>query len=132
MKRAITLLLIFGLAVAALAGPQAGQPPAQTDSIMFPQLLSPTDSVLMTNVVFRYFAGNKIFFSNDTGCQSFHAADLNPNVLAALHITAAQLEAQQKNLDAANQRYKYAAAAARNAAMAAPDFKATDIFGKTV
>jgi peroxiredoxin len=132
MKRAITLSLIFGLAVAALAGLQAGQPAAQTASIVFPQLLSPADAILMTNASFRYFAGNKIFFSNESECQWFHAADLNSEVLTALHITTAQLEAQQKNLDTASQRYQAAAAAAREAAMAAPDFKATDIFGKTI
>jgi peroxiredoxin len=121
MKRAITLLLILGLAFVVLADPQ-------TDSVVFPQLLSPTDSVLMTNAEFRCFSGNKIFFRNDHGYKSFHAADLNANILATLHITAAQLEVLQKNLDAANQRYKAAAAAA----LAAPNFTATDIFGKTI
>ena len=128
VKRVITLLSILGLAVAALADPQIGGPSAQTNSITFQQLLSPADSVLMTNAEFRCFSGDKIFFRNDNGYQSFHAADLNPNVLAALHITTAQLETQQKNLDAANQRYQEQAAAA----LGAPDFTATDISGKTI
>lgn len=80
--------------------------PAQTNSIIFQQLLSPTNSVLMTNAEFRVISGNKIFFKNDNAYQAFHAADLNTNVLAALHITADQLESQQKALNAANQRYK--------------------------
>lgn len=128
MKRAIALLLIFGLAFVALADPQTGQPPAQLNNVIFPQLLSPTDSVLMTKVEFRVFSGDKIIFRNDNGYRTFHAADLNTNVLAALHITAAQLEMQQKILDAADQRYKEEVAATP----AAPAFTATDIFGKTI
>ena len=115
----------LGLTAAALANPQTGQPSAQTNSIVFPQLLSPTDLVLMTNAEFRCLSGDKIFFRNDNGYQSFRATDLNTEVLAALHITAAQLEARHKNLDAANRRYT-------SAAPAAPDFAATDIFGKTI
>jgi hypothetical protein len=34
---------------------------AQTNIIIFPQLLSPTNTVLMTNAEFRTFSGNKIF-----------------------------------------------------------------------
>ena len=128
IKRGIILLSICGLVVAAFADPQTGQPAAQANGIIFPQLLSPTKSVLMTNAEFRLFSGGKIFFKNDNGYQSFHAADLNTNVLAALHTTAAQLEMQQKNLDAVNQQYREQAAAA----LAAPDFIATDIFGKTI
>jgi peroxiredoxin len=128
MKRAISLFSILGLAFAALADPQTGQPSALTNSIIFPHLLSPTDSVLMTNAEFRCFSGSKIYFRNDNGYQSFHAADLNPDVLAVLHVTDAQLEAQQKNLDAANERYKEEAAATPQA----PAFAATDIFGKTI
>jgi len=72
---------------------------AQTNAIIFPQLLSPTNSVLMTNAEFRCYFGNKIFFRNDAGYQSFHPADLNTNVLATLGTTSAKLEVQQKALD---------------------------------
>jgi len=137
---------ILALAFAALADPQLGQPPAQTNRLLFPQPLSPVNSVLMTNAEFRCFSGNKIFFKNDNGYQSFHAADLNTNVLAALRITSGQLEAQQKDLDATNQRYHLQVVAAHAAAQTAafgltgdpqirqpaPDFRATDINGKTV
>lgn len=137
MKRAIALFSILGLAAADLADSQTGQPSAQANGIVFPQLLSPTDSVLMTNAEFRLFSGDKIFFKNDSGYQSFHAADLNTNVLAALHATAAQLEMQQKNLAAANQRYKEQAAPQAyfgnpQIGRLAPNFTATDISGKTI
>jgi peroxiredoxin len=137
MKRAITLLSILGLATVALADPQTGQPSPQTNSIIFPQLLSPTDSVLMTNAEFRCFSGNKIFFRNESSYQSFHATDLNTNVLVALHITAAQLETRQKNLDAANQRYREQVAAQAffgnpQIGRMAPGFTARDIYGKMV
>ncbi len=78
---------------------------AQTNSIIFPQLLSPTNSVLMTNAEFRCFSGAKIFFKNDDGYKSFTAAELNTNVLAALHVTAAGLDAKQASLERANADY---------------------------
>ena len=86
---------------------------AQTNGIMFPQLLSPTNSVLMTNAEFRTFSGKKIFFRNDAGYKSFTADDLNTNVLTALGTSAAKLNVQQAALDAANHRYKVDAAAAK-------------------
>lgn len=84
---------------------------AQTNSIVFPELLSPTNSVLMTNAEFRTFSGKKIFFKNDAGYKSFTAADLNTNVLAALGTSAAKLDAQQAALDAANKKYRDSVAA---------------------
>ena len=93
--------LVFVAVVFAALGSSA-----QTNSIIFPQLLSPTNSVLMTNAEFRTFSGSKIFFRNDNGYQSFHAADLNTNVLAALHITAAQLELKQQAMDADKKKYQ--------------------------
>ena len=79
---------------------------AQTNGIIFPQLLSSTNTVLMTNAEFRSYSGSRIIFKNDEGYQSFHAPDLNTNVLNALHITAAQLDLKQQALDAASQKYK--------------------------
>jgi peroxiredoxin len=128
MTRAIALLSILGLAVTAPADSQTDQPSAPTNSIIFPQLLSPMDSILMTNAEFRGFSGDKLIFRNDNGYRTFRAADLNADLLAALRVTTGQLDTQQKNLEAAKQRYNEQVAAA----LAAPDFKATDIFGKTV
>lgn len=93
-----TKLILIATVFAALVSS------AQTNSIIFPQLLSPTNSVLMTNAEFRCYSGAKIFFMNDAGYKAFYAADLNTNVLAALHISPAQLAAQQKKLDDAKQR----------------------------
>ena len=93
-------MILLGSMLAALVSS------AQTKSIIFPQLLSPTNSVLMTNAEFRCYSGSNIFFRNGNGYHLFHAADLNTNVLSALHITVAQLEAQQQKLDAAKQQYK--------------------------
>ena len=130
MNTVITALLILGSAVAALADPQ-------TNDIIFPQLLSPTDSVLMTNAEFRSFSGDKIIFRNDNGYRTFRASDLKRDVLAALRISPAQLEAQQKKLDAANQRYREQVAAQAffgnpQIGRPAPNFTARDIFGKTI
>ena len=104
-----TKLLLVATVFAALVSS------AQTNSIIFPQLLSPTNSILMTNAEFRCFSGNRIVFKNDNGYQTFHAPDLNTNVLAALHITAAQLDLNQKHLEAENQHYKNQVATAQAA-----------------
>ena len=58
MKAIISLL---GLLLVAVNGV------AQTNAIAFPQLLSATNSVLMTNAEFRCFVGDKVFFKNDNG-----------------------------------------------------------------
>jgi hypothetical protein len=79
---------------------------AQTNSIMFPLLLSPTNSVLMTNAEFRVISGAKIFFKNNAGYRMFYPGQLNSNVLAALHTSIPQLVAQQqKIIDDAAQAY---------------------------
>lgn len=68
----------------------------------------------MTNAEFRCFAGDKLFFKNDGGYQSFHAADLNTNVLNALGTSVAKIEMQQKTLaDAEIARRQKAVEAAR-------------------
>jgi hypothetical protein len=71
---------------------------AQTNSIIFPLLLSPTNSVLMTNAEFRVISGAKIFFENDAGYRMFYPGQLNSNVLAALHTSIPQLVAQQQKI----------------------------------
>lgn len=81
---------------------------AQDHAIIFPKLLSPIDSVLMTNAEFRCFSGDKMFFKNEGGYHAFHAADLNTNVLFALHVSSEQLEAKQKAADEADKRYRIA------------------------
>ena len=108
----LILGVLFGLAIA---------PHAQTNppAIIFSKLLSPTNSVLMTNAEFRCIAGNKLFFKNDAGYQSFHAADRNTNVLNALNTTAEKLESKQQAMNAADQKFK-----ARTAALAAEQKRA--------
>ena len=70
----------------------------------------------MTNAEFRIISGNKIFFKNDDGYKSFHAADLNTNVLTALHVTAAALDAKQSAMDQANRNYEIQLTAAQKQA----------------
>jgi len=53
----------------------------------------------MTNAEFRVISGNKIFFRNDAGYKTFHATDLDTNVLAVLHVTATGLDAKQAAMD---------------------------------
>jgi len=96
-----TILLMLGVLASLIMSL-----PAQTNAIIFPQLLSPTNSILMMDAEFRCFSGNKIFFKNDAGYKSFFAADLNTNVLNALNTTAAKLDANQEAVAAANLRYK--------------------------
>jgi hypothetical protein len=104
---------------------------AQTNAIIFPQLLSPSNAVLMTNAEFRCINGSKIFFKNDAGYQSFACMDLSTNVLNALGTSVGKLDAQQKALDDAKANYKTQSAAwnverARQAKLAA-EKKAADV-----
>jgi hypothetical protein len=92
-----TKLTVTVLALAALT--VSGQ-----TNLIFPQLLSPANTVLMTNAEFRCYSGNRIFFLNDGGYRAFLAADLNSNVLVTLHTSAEILDAQQQALIDANQR----------------------------
>jgi hypothetical protein len=90
MKRVTLSFLLSVFAIVSVA---------QTNSITFPLLLSPTNSVLMTNAEFRVSVGNKLFFRSGDAYRSFHAGDLNPSVLAAISVTSEQLDARQKALD---------------------------------
>ena len=72
---------------------------AQTNKIVFPQLLSPANVVLMTNAEFRCFSGAKIFFLNAGGYRWFYPGQVNSNVLITLHTSIAQLASQQQNLN---------------------------------
>jgi len=83
---------------------------AQTNAIIFPQLLSPSGTVLMTNAEFRVIYGNKIWFLNDVGYKSFNADDLNTNVLNALGTSADELDSKKAAADAAHQKYLTSAA----------------------
>ena len=107
MKIKLVLAFWIGLACAS---------PAQSAAPVFPELLSPTNGVLMTNAEFRCFSGGRIIFMNGTGYRTFQAGDLNTNVLAALHTDAARLEAGQKALDEVKRRQAAVDAAQRDAA----------------
>ena len=72
---------------------------AQTNTIVFPQLLSATNSVLMTNAEFRLVSGNRIFFENEAGEKWFHATNLDASVLITLKLDPKILEANQAKLD---------------------------------
>jgi hypothetical protein len=107
------IIVFFASSIAAMA---------QTNSVVFSQLLSPTGTVLMTNAEFRCVSGNRIFFMNASGYQCFHATNLNSSVLDQLHISAGDLDAKQKLHDASNAAYwqeRATAIAEQNAANAA-------------
>jgi len=97
---------------------------AQTNAIVFPQLLSATNSVLMTNAEFRLVSGNRVFFENANGEQWFRATNLDASVLAALKLDAKTLDANQAKIDAnltflrAEEERSAKAAAIANAAAA--------------
>ncbi|HUE37223.1 MAG TPA: hypothetical protein VMO20_07515 [Candidatus Acidoferrum sp.] len=89
--------LLFGVALAAKA---------QTNSIVFPQLLSATNSVLMTNAEFRCVSGNRLFFKNDAGYQFFYATNLNASVFGTLHLNVTNLEIAQEKIIANDTAYQ--------------------------
>lgn len=71
---------------------------AQTNVIVFMDLLSPSNAILMTNAEFRCFSGDTVFFRNAMGYKKFHAADLNTNVLATLGTSLEKLKANENML----------------------------------
>jgi hypothetical protein len=73
---------------------------AQTN-VIFPQLLSATNTVLMTNAEFRCISGNRIFFLSGETYKVFRPSDLTSNELAALHLSADKLNATQAAQDKA-------------------------------
>lgn len=82
----------------------------QTNGIIFPELMSSTNTVLMTNAEFRCYSGDAMFFKSNDHYQIFHAKDLAQSVLDTLHTSADQLESKQRALDEYNRQYKDAAA----------------------
>jgi hypothetical protein len=84
---------------------------AQTNTIVFPQLLSLTGTVLMTNAEFLQIAVPKIYFKNDAGYRSFYPGELNSNILAAIGTSSSKIAAQQAAIIAAHQKYLAAMAA---------------------
>jgi hypothetical protein len=77
---------------------------AQTNTFLFPVLLSSTNSVLMTNAEFRSTFGNKVIFKSDDSLKGFAGPSLHSNVLQRLGLTLEQLETAQVALDAKNKR----------------------------
>ncbi len=81
---------------------------AQTN-VVFPELLSSGNSVLMTNAEFRCLSGGKLCFrSGLSEYRSFEGAKLSPDVLAKLGFT---LEDLHKRQELFNQKNKLASAA---------------------
>jgi hypothetical protein len=79
---------------------------AQTNPIVFTQLLSRTNTVLMTNAEFRCAAGEKLFFKSADEEKGFNADSLDTNVLSKLGYTAEQLKAMQARKDASDAAYR--------------------------
>lgn len=111
--------MLAALPVTAQTSSSVATTTLSTNVIVFEQLLSSSNTVLMTNAEFRCTSGDRIFFRNDAGYQDFHAADLNSNVLGKLHLTTDQLDLQQVRLD--DQKYR----TANGSAAMAPIFMQT-------
>ncbi len=73
---------------------------AQTNAIVFPELMSCTNTVLMTNAEFRCYSGRRIFFADATGTRGFTAAQLDARVLTRLGTSAEACEQRQAEFEA--------------------------------
>ena len=96
LMKAFSFSLIF-LSAVSLTTLQA-----QTNAVVFPQLLSVSNHVLMTNAEFRCIVGSKVFFQNRDDEHGFEAESLDTNVLATLGLTLEGLKDAQAKLDAKN------------------------------
>jgi hypothetical protein len=126
MRRAINLFCMFclywlcGLAATFAQTNQAADAPASAVPVpvIFDQLLSASNSVLMTNAEFRQSFGRKLVFKSGLDLQSFDIGQLHPSVLKRLGLDPAGLAAAQKKLDDENKAFavqrQQAQAVARN------------------
>jgi hypothetical protein len=77
---------------------------AQTNSVVspvvFPELRSITNSLLMTNAEFRCTVGSKVFFQSGDDEHGFEAESLDPDVLSSLGLSLDALKEAQARLDA--------------------------------
>ena len=89
---ALPLLILLALGSQALT--------AQTNQVVFPQLLSCSNNVLMTNAEFRVSVGSKLFFQSGDDERGFEADALDTNVLATLGLSAEALKEAQAKMDA--------------------------------
>ena len=106
----LRLLAGFGIFLAVGASGQT--------NIVFPELLSPSETVLMTNAEFRCLTGGKLCFrSGLSDYRSYEAAKLHTNVLLKLGFTLEDLQKRQAAFDQKN-KLATAAYAAQAAALA--------------
>lgn len=64
-----------------------------TNQIVFENLLSVSNQVLMTKAEFRFAWGTNVYFKNDSDYKSFPAISLNPNTFERLGFTPESLQA---------------------------------------
>jgi hypothetical protein len=77
---------------------------SETNAVMFPVLLSSTNSTLLSNAEFRRTFGSKVIFKSEDNLVGFEGRSLHSNVLQRLGLTVEKLEADQAALDAKNRR----------------------------
>src|SRR5580692_8643893 len=78
---------------------------AQTNSIIFPQLLSCTNTVLMTNAEFRCTTGSRVVFLSGGNYEIYEAESLNTNVLNQLGCNVQKMKRAQLDLEAADKSF---------------------------
>jgi hypothetical protein len=71
---------------------------AQTNKLVFDQLLSCSNTVLMTNAEYRCTTGMRVAFMNAGGCQLFDVRSIDTNALERIGISSDQLALKDKNL----------------------------------
>lgn len=91
-------------------------PSIQTaDGITFPQLLSPSGGLLMTNASYVNVRGQKVSFkSGPAYAAAFNVDELHPAVLARLQIDPARAQANQAALDDREKQMRASLASAAN------------------
>jgi len=78
---------------------------AQTNLVTFPELLSCTNTVLMTNATFRCAVAGKLFFQSGDDEHGYMAETLDTNVLAKLGLNLSALKAAQASSEAMKRVY---------------------------
>ena len=78
---------------------------AQTNLVTFPELLSCTNTVLMTNATFRCAVAGKLFFQSGEDEHGYMAETLDTNVLVKLGLNITALKAAQASSEAMKRLY---------------------------
>lgn len=108
MKTSIAAIVLFLSTLGVMGQSGVPEPPfilVSTNPMVFNQIVSTNNTVLMTNAEFRKAFGRKIIFKSDLQLESFDYEKLHPAILEALKLTPDNIKTEQTKLDEKNRAW---------------------------